>query len=91
MTINMITAQEAHNQGSGPDLFYSIARRNEDPAIVRVARQRARELADMLGIVRGKRRERAANDNNRRGRGANDNSKKQMGGYDRQHFSRRAA
>lgn len=64
-TINMITAQEALDQGSGPDLFYSIARRNEDETIVRVARTRARELSDMLGIVRGKRRERAGNDNRR--------------------------
>lgn len=65
MTINMITAQEALAQGSGPDLFYSIARRNEDPGIVRMARERAREMCDSLGIVRGKRRERAGNDNRR--------------------------
>lgn len=65
MTITMITADEAIAQGSGPDLFYSIARRNEDPAIVRLARERARELSDILGIVRGNRRERAGNGNRR--------------------------
>lgn len=65
MTISMITAQEALDQGSGPSLFYSIARVSENPDVSRMARTRARELSDMLGIVRGKKRERAGNDNRR--------------------------
>lgn len=64
-TYPMISAQDALDQGSGPSLFYSIARVSENPDVSRMARTRARELSDMMGFVRGVRRERAGNDNRR--------------------------
>ena len=65
--MNMITATEAHAQGSYPSLFFSIARNN--PALAKEARRRAYELAGMLGLriaVRGA----AANDNGKKKRRA---------------------
>ncbi|MER9697617.1 hypothetical protein [Mesorhizobium sp. M0146] len=67
----MVTAQEAVASGLAPSAFFSIARfneRNGNDDVAQRARQVGRELAGMLGIDLGGRRQtarRAANDNGR--------------------------
>ncbi|TIN83062.1 hypothetical protein [Mesorhizobium sp.] len=64
--MNIITATEALAQGSTPSTFFSIARFNErlgDNATGQAARKVGRELARLLEMDLGGRRQAAANNN----------------------------
>jgi hypothetical protein len=51
--MNMISAQEAIDQGSTPAVFFSIARSAQDKELAREAWERGREIAGMLGMDLG--------------------------------------
>lgn len=62
----MITAHEAIAQGSTPSLFFSIARFTQDPAVAAAAKGRGREMARLIGMdLGGRRNKKPANDNRR--------------------------
>lgn len=68
--MNMISAHEALLQGSGPSLFFSIARFNAgNHPLVAEAKARARELAALMSLPLGGIR-RHANNNAKRRRAA---------------------
>lgn len=66
MTYPMITAREAIAQGSTPSLFFSIAKFTKDQSVASVARERGREMAGIIGMdLGGRRNKKPANDNRR--------------------------